>query len=132
MFLFFLVWTGVIVLLIRLNAPLIFPIVFGLFDLLFIFVLLQLVFGRSRILISDGSISVRNSAGLFSTARTVPVSDIVAVKPSIGMQSGKSVRYSVKLTRRGGKDSMLWVTLSEKHDAEWLAAELRKQIGLLH
>jgi hypothetical protein len=128
MTIFFLLWTGVIVLIAYLSVPAFFLVVFGAFDLLFVFILLQLSFGESRILIEANSVRVTNSIAIFSTSVSIPLSDIESVRPSVGMQSGRSVMYSVTLKRQGGKDSGIWVTMKEKRDAEWLAAEIQKQI----
>jgi len=126
---FFLVWTGIIVLIAYLGAPAFFLIVFGAFDLLFLFILLQLSFGESRILIEADVVTITNSIAGLSFRDILQPSDIEAVKPSIGMQSGKSAMYSVMLKRRGGKEARIWVTLKEKRDAEWLAAELQRQVA---
>lgn len=128
MTIFFLLWTGVIVLIAYLSVPPFFLVVFGAFDLLFVFILLQLSFGESRILIEANSVRVTNSIAIFSTSVSIPLSDIESVRPSVGMQSGRSVMYSVTLKRQGGKDSRIWVTMKEKRDAEWLAAEIQKQV----
>jgi hypothetical protein len=125
---FFLLWTAIVVLIVHLDAPFIFWVVFGLFDFLFLFIILQLSFGESRILIDANSVTVTNSIAGFPSTVTIPESDIQTIKPSIGMQSGKSVLYSVTLVRQGGKESRIWVTMKEKHDAEWLAAEIQRHI----
>lgn len=126
---FFLIWTGIVALIVYLDAPFIFWVVFGIFDFLFLFILLQLSFGESRIMIDANSITVTNLVAGFPSTINLPASDIQTIKPSIGMQSGKSVLYSVTLVRRGGKESRIWVAMKEKHDAEWLAAEIQRQIG---
>ena len=127
---FFLVWTAVIVLMVHLGAPFFFPLIFGLFDLLFFYGLLQLAFGRTRIVIEEGNVVLDNVLAGFSFRKIIPVDEIETVRPSIGMQSGKSVFYSILIARRGGKTSTLHVAIREKHDAEWLAAEVRRRIGL--
>jgi len=129
---FLMIWTGVVFLIAYLGAPLMFVLVFGAFDLLFLFLLLQLSFGESRILLEANAVSITNSIAFFSTTVTIPASEIQSVKPSIGMQSGRSVSYLVLLTRQGRKESRIWVTLKEKHDAEWLAEEIRRHIASRH
>jgi hypothetical protein len=126
---FLTIWTGVVFLIAYVEAPLIFVVVFGAFDLLFLFLLLQLSFGESRILLEANAVSITNSIAFFSTTVTIPASEIQSVKPSIGMQLGRSVFYSVLLTRQGRKESRIWVTLKEKYDAEWLAQEIQRHVA---
>ena len=129
MTLFTLLWTGVIVLLVTLGAPVVFIIAFSLFEILFLFALLQLGFGSSRIVIEGDSVTVENSILGIPMKNSLKNGDIESIRPSIGMQSGKTVLYSITLNLRNGKRRALRVALREKHDAEWLAAEIRRRIG---
>ena len=128
-FAFFLIWTAITVGITMLDAPFIFPAIFGFFDVLLLGAILQLLFGESRILIEAGSITITNAIALFSTRVSIPVSDVQTVKPSIGVQAGRSVRHSLSFVRKDGKESRIWMSLSDKRDAEWLAAEIQRQIG---
>ncbi len=126
---FILVWTAITVGITMAGAPLIFPFVFGFFDVLMLLFLLQLLFGESRILIESGAVTITNTIALFSTRSVIPVSELQAVKPSIGVQAGRSVRHTLTFARSGGSESRLWVSLRDKRDAEWLAAEILRQAG---
>ncbi len=126
---FFVVWTGFIVLMLVFGAPVMFPFIFGLFDLLFLYMILQLATGSYRIVIEGDSLTLENTVAGVPSKTVVHVEDIISIKPSIGMQSGKTVFYSIEIARRGGRPATLRVALREKHDAEWLAAELRTRIG---
>ena len=127
---FLVVWTGVVVLLVHLDAPFFFPLLFGLFDFLLVYGFLQLAIGSYRIVIEGGFLTLDNAVAGISFKTVMPLDEIETIKPSIGMQSGKTVFYSILVTRRGGRRSTLHVPLREKHDAEWLAAELRKRAGI--
>ena len=127
---FLFIWIGLVILMVHLAAPVLLSGVFGLFGLLFLYILLQLAFGNARILITTGSVTVHNGLGPISSTTTIPSGEIESVAATIGMQSGASVMYSVTLTRRGGKRLVVRAALREKHDAVWIASRIREGIGL--
>ena len=122
-------WTGVIVFLAALGVPGLFVAIFSLFELILLFAVAQLGFGRSRILFEADSVTVQNSVAGIAVRSTISARDIESVTPTIGMQSGKSVLYAVTITFRNGRKQVMRVNLKEKHDAEWLAAEIRRRIS---
>lgn len=122
---FFLIWSGAIALMVHFGAPVFFTAVFGLFDLLFLYIILQLAFGRCGIQCDAESVTVRNGVGPFSSSVTVRREEIARVAPLIAMQMGSSVRYAVTIATRSGKQVVARTVLKEKHDAEWLAEQIR-------
>ncbi len=125
MIVFFLIWSGAIALMVYLDAPVFFTAIFALFDLLFLFIILQLAFGRCRIQCDADSVTVRNGIGPFSSTVTVRREEIARVAPSIAMQTGNSVRYAVTISTHSGKQVVARTVLKEKHDAAWLAEQIR-------
>ncbi len=121
---FFVIWTGAIVLMIHVGAPIFFIAIFGLFDLLFSYSILQVAFGRCRIQCDPDSITVRNGVGPLSSSVTVRREEITSVAPSIAMQTGNSIRYAVTITTRSGKKIVARTVLKEKHDAAWLGEQM--------
>jgi len=104
---FAIIWTGAVVFMIMKKAPILFPIVFGFFDVLIILGLLDMWFSANRITISRDGIRVRGGLLAMGKEQFVDAGRIEDMKPGKGMQSGNQVFYSIKLSRRGGKDLTL-------------------------
>ena len=122
---FFLIWTGAIVLMVHVGAPVFFIAIFGLFDLLFVYSMLQMAVGRCCIQCDAESVIIRNGVGPISATVTVRRAEISRASPSIAMQTGSSVRYAVTITTFSGKQVVARTVLKEKHDAAWLAEQIR-------
>ncbi len=130
---FLLLWSGSIWLMLSLKAPIFFPIVFGLFDVLIFFLVLQLWFGASRVGIGPGLLIARRSLLGLGSSRQIQCSEIAAIKMPIGMQSGGASGtpfYDIRLVLKNGKEMTIGRQVRDKREAEWLVAEMRKAIGL--
>ncbi|HTP13606.1 MAG TPA: hypothetical protein VMM37_08240 [Bacteroidota bacterium] len=121
---FFLIWTGAIALMVHVGAPFFFIAIFALFDLFFLYSIMQFAVGRCSIQCDADSVTIRNGVGPLSTSVTVRREEIARVAPSIAMQTGHSVRYAVTITTRSGKNIVARTVLKEKHDAAWLAEKM--------
>jgi hypothetical protein len=127
---FTLIWTGVVVLIALADAPLLFVVVFGAFDLLFIGGLVSMNFLSDTILVEAESVSVRHRVFGFLNGTRLPRRSISRVKAVNISQSGTTSYWTVAFEQTGGKGARLWQMLNERRHAEWLAHELRKAIGL--
>ncbi len=121
---FTLLWTGVIWFLIGVRAPLLFPIVFGLFELLLLWMCAELWLRSTRIVISPQEVTVSHRWLLFHRATTIPVTDVAGITTKVGMTSGHRSYYDLKLTRRNGRPVTLGTGVSGKVEAEWLVREM--------
>ncbi|MBP9899988.1 MAG: hypothetical protein KBH45_00905 [Verrucomicrobia bacterium] len=126
---FALVWTGVIWFLLHVRAPLIFPIVFGLFDLLLLWFCAELWLRSSRIVISRQEVTVTHRWVLFRRATTIPTADVAGITTKIGMTSGQFSYYDIKLTRRNGRPVTVGTAVPGKVEAEWLVHEMEMALG---
>lgn len=128
---FFLAWTGIVWFLWT-HAPIIFPIFFGLFDLILLFIVLSLWASSSMVTIGGGTVTIK--AGLFGMGpvRTVSCADITDIMLSVGMQSGGASGtpyYTISLicpSRRVEAGT----GVRDKVEAEWLISEMKKAVGL--
>ncbi len=103
---FFLIWSGFTWLLFKLDAPILFPIVFGLFELL-------LFMGVVTLWLESRSIEIRNqelvlSGGMlgFKRRRMISRSLVTDIRPVRGMQSGNKLYYQIKVETADGKSHL--------------------------
>ncbi len=130
---FFLLWTGVVWFIIHMKAPLIFPIFFGLFDLIFLMMVLSLWLGTSKVTIGQSEVRVHSGLLGIGPTRTVPFSEIAGISMPIGMQSGSrsgTPYYDIKLKLQNGRDVVLASAIRNKLEAEWLISRMKTEIGL--
>lgn len=118
------IWSGSIVLMIAVHAPLIFPIFFGLFDLLFGYIVLVLWCEVVRVRVNAAGVRIAKGLGSPGAERLFPASEIEDVRLAIGMTSGTTAYYDVKLMLRGGRSLSAGGGIRHKHEAEWIAAQV--------
>jgi hypothetical protein len=123
---FLLIWTGSVLLLLKLKAPVLFPIVFGLVEILLIWLFLDILFFHSRVEICNNSISI--AKGLFSLGKkqTLYFSDIERFKIKSCMTVGSKVYYDLNVVTKGGKKHLIAKNLPSRHMAEYLTKEMEK------
>ena len=100
---FWLIWSGIVVLILHLQAPLLFPIAFGIADVVILAIAVDLWFFRSVVDVSPRGVTV--TAGRFGPGRSqwIEAADVAKIAPVQGMQSGQTVYYNIVITSRGGK-----------------------------
>jgi hypothetical protein len=128
--LFALFWGGSIALMLHLRAPLLFPIVFGLFQLLLLIGVLQLWLEVSRVAAEPGSVSVARGYLFPAGEQKIPSGEVAEITTRIGMQAGSRPYYDVMISTKGGKRIIAGRSIRNKREAEWLAATLQQAMGL--
>jgi hypothetical protein len=121
------------VLIVRLNAPIIFPLVFGLFEALLVYIVLQLWFGTSTATVNRDR--VRYRSGLFNAGqfREINSSQIAAVDAVIRSQQGGATGtpyYDIQLIQADGKKITVGQTVRDKDEAEWLVLQMSNALEL--
>jgi hypothetical protein len=126
---FLLLWLGSIALQLYFHAPLVFPIITGIFGLLILIGVLDLWLEVTRVTVDAGTLSW--AKGYLSPGRdhALAASDIAGVTEQIGMQAGTTVYYDVVVTRKGGKKIRVGRSLRDKREAQWLAATIKQALG---
>ncbi|UCC72772.1 MAG: hypothetical protein JSV86_20860 [Gemmatimonadota bacterium] len=125
---FFLIWTAITVALPRLGAPIIFPIVFGLFDVLLFIAVFQLWLGSTRVVLTHGAARISHSP--LARTRTISADDIDDVTLKIGMQAGNRPYYDIQIVRSDGKKLYAGRSIRDKREAEWLVERMKEALGL--
>jgi hypothetical protein len=109
---------------IHLGAPVVFPIVFGLFEVLLLFAAVDLWLTARVIEVNRAEI--RFSKGVFGSgkSRILPRDEIESIKPTRGMQSGSKLYYQIEVATQGGKKH----TIANQIDSLLLAKSLVREI----
>jgi hypothetical protein len=126
---FLVLWLGGLGLQIYFGAPLIFPIVTGLFAVLFLLAVLDLWLQVSRVTAGAGAVSWATGYIVPGREHTISASEIADVTTAIGMQAGNTVYYDIVLVRKVGKKAKLGRSIRDKREAEWLAGTIKKAIS---
>lgn len=130
---FLALWTGVLILIVRLKAPIIFPLAFGLFEALLVYIVLQLWFGTSTATVNRDRVRFRS--GLFDVGRysEIKSSEISAVEAVIRSQQGGATGtpyYDIQLIQVDGKKVTVGQTVRDKSEAEWLVSQMSSALEL--
>jgi hypothetical protein len=83
-------WMAIVWFLIHVKAPLLFPIVFGLFGLLLIYGTLQLWFGVSRVTVNASTVAVASGYISPGGEQAFMAGEISDISTTIGMQAGST------------------------------------------
>jgi hypothetical protein len=126
---FLLVWSGVVALLVVLGAPLLFVVVFGGFDLLFMALVLQQWSGTSLVQANHDGLSVTTRLAGIRTVRKRAADQVADIKIGIGMQAGSRAYYRLQAADRDGKKLTLGDGIGSREEAEWLAEQVRAALG---
>ena len=115
------------------HAPILFPIAFGLFALFLLYITIQLWFGTTRVVMGSGGVTLQ--AGLLGggKVRRIALSEIASISDRITSQQGGATGvpyYDIELTLRDGKKLTLGRSVRDKHETEWLVAEMQRLAGV--
>lgn len=127
---FTLLWLAIVWVLFLFKAPVAFPVVFGLFGLLFIFVTLKLWLGVSRVTVDAGALAVASGYLSPGRERRLERGEIADVTIAIGMQAGSRPYYDVVILRKSGRKVVAGHGMRDKREAEWLATTIKSALGL--
>jgi hypothetical protein len=127
---FTLLWTGIVAALVYFGAPLVFPIVFGIFELLLVWGTLQIWLGVSRVTLDAETLAVASGYVYPGRERRLAAREIADVTTAIGMQAGPTPYYDVVILRKDGKKVTAGRSIRNKREAEWLAVTIKGALGL--
>ena len=125
---FGILWTA-ITLFLAMRAPFVFPIVFGLFDLLIGYIALTLWLEAVRVRVNPAGVKVARGFGEPGEERLVPAREVADVKLAVGMSSGTRVWWDLSLACSNGRSVPLGGGMRDRHEAEWLAAQVKDALA---
>jgi hypothetical protein len=127
---FMAIWLAALALQLYLKAPIVFPIVTGLFGIVIAIFVLELWLGVSRVTLGGGTLTLATGYLTPGRERSLTADEIADVVPAIGMQAGKTVYYDVVIRRKNGRKTTAGSSVRDKREAEWLAATIKQSLGI--
>jgi len=121
---FLLIWTAVIVFLIWKHAPLIFPLVFGVIDLLMAAFTFDLWLRRSRVVATPAQVQIETAWLGIKKRRTLKVSEVASLATDVGATAGHTAYYDLKIRTRDGQEFTAAKNLGSKPEADWLVRQM--------
>ena len=95
-------WSGVVGLLLYLDAPLLFKVVFGGFEMILVLAVVSMWLGTSKVVVTSETVRVsRRYLGL-GRVREFSRGNISGVEIKRGMQSGRKLYYHIELILQEG------------------------------
>ena len=130
LFVFTLIWTGAIWFMVTEKVPLLFPIVFGLFDALFVVILFGMLFASTRVTVDPLGLTLRWRMLCFGSTTRLSPEEIDCIKFDDGMRSGDKVWYDIKAVTKAGRRHNLAGSIPSKDQAAWIAFALAEKLGV--
>ena len=155
---FLLIWSGFLALMIYKHAPILFPIVFGLFEIFILWGCFMAWFKSSRVTVNGSGVTLQNRYLIFRRTRQFAADEIVRFDTKVGMTSGTTVFQDLKLITRASQDNMaarkarypqtgekpplqfrtldppgvtMASSIASKPEADWLLREMARALGRL-
>jgi hypothetical protein len=123
-------WTAVVFFLAKSSAPVLFPIVFGLFDILIGYFWFDSTFRHSRLTANRQRLISQQRWIFFQSMKEWPASAIRDISLKVGMSSGQQRYYDLIASLDTGKKATLANAIPTRIEADWLASELKSALGL--
>ncbi len=125
----FLVMFSAITFVITNRAPFIFPLAFGFFSLLLLYMTLTLWLQTTRVVISSSSVALQQGWLGGGKTKLIPLDDVTSIADRVTAQQGGAsgtCYYDITLTQRDGKTVTLGHTIREGPEKDWLVAEITR------
>jgi hypothetical protein len=121
-----LIWTGIVVALFWnwKQVPAIFPLLFGVFDLLIGLFAFDFWFRRSRVVVTPTQMQIETSWPGFKKRRTLEASQVVSIAADIGATTGHTAYHDLKVRLRDGREITVAKNLGVKPEADWLVRQM--------
>jgi FtsH-binding integral membrane protein len=121
---FCLIWTGIVALLVWKHAPFLFPLVFGVMDLLMAAFVFDLWFRRSRVVVGSESVTIQKAWLAFKKEQRFQAGEIKDITSEIGATAGHAAYHDLKIRTRAGRQITAASNLASKPEADWLVRQM--------
>ena len=128
---FLALWYVITYLIFKQHAPLIFRIMWPVFDAILVVWVISLMFGTTTVLIGDGQLQVtRRLLGMPASTRRVPADEVLDVRSIAGMTAGTTVYRRIQVRYGRGKELNFGDGIKDPIEADWLATKIGETLGL--
>ncbi|HEY1922898.1 MAG TPA: hypothetical protein VGG44_09025 [Tepidisphaeraceae bacterium] len=110
------------------HVPNWFPLIFIAVGALVAFVGMRLLLLKTTIDIRHGVISINNTIGPLDRRREIEAADISDISVKLQGQSGNRPFYGIAAIRTAGGSTNICGTIYDKGDADWIAAEIKREL----
>ncbi len=124
----FAIWSALFWLLIHLKAPILFPIVWGFFDLLIFAGVLHFFASTTRVVADASGLTITKRMTGIGRTQVIPAGDVAEIKTKIGMTAGQTAYQNITIVRRDGRETVAGSAIKDSQEAQWLAAEMMKRV----
>ena len=124
----FAIWSALFWLLIHLKAPILFPIVWGFFDLLIFAGVLHFLTGTTRVVADASGLTITKRMIGIGRTQVIPAGDVAEIKTKIGMTAGQTAYQNITIVQRDGRETVAGSAIKDSQEAQWLAAEMMKRV----
>jgi hypothetical protein len=128
--LFTLFWSGVVWLLIDQHAPLLFPVVFGFFDVILVLWTLHEWFATTRVVAGRGGLTLTKHLLGLGRTRALAAADLSQINIVHGETYNNIVLYNIQIVRQNGSLVTAGDEIPDAHEAHWLALEMARCAGV--
>jgi hypothetical protein len=119
-----LIWTGIILLMLGKHAPLVFPLVFAALDALMSIFLADLWLRHSWLRVTPERVTLRTNWLTYKKETVLAAADVASLKADPGAMAGHATYYDLKLRLRDGREIIAAKHLSHKPEADWLLRQI--------
>lgn len=112
-----------------------FPLAFGLFALILLYITAQMWLGTSRIIFGHSDLTIQSGLLGGGQSHRFPLVEISSIASKIRAQQGAATGtpyYDIELTLRNGNNLTMGKVIRNKHETDWLVQEMRNLAGLAH
>jgi hypothetical protein len=125
---FTLIWAAATWATIAFDAPVIFPIVFGAFGALLLYLVIDQWTGVARVTADRAGVTIATGWLVAGRERTLRAADVAEVTTKIGGQAGRTAYYDVTIVTTAGKRVTAGGGIPDKREAEWLAGTVQEAL----
>lgn len=123
------VWYGFIWMMVSLGAPLVFPIMFGLFAAIMVWFLLELWVAEISVEVGNGTLAFTKRLLGPGRSRSFMRDQITAMRPTPGMQANNKLYYRIELSTRNDDEHIIATQLDSQRLARRLIGEMQEVLG---
>jgi hypothetical protein len=130
---FLAIWSASTYAIFKEHAPLIFRIVWPVFEAILVLWVVSMMFGSTTVLIGDGELKVTwRFCGIPVSTRRVPSSEARDVRSIAGMTAGTTVYRRIQVCYGQREELNFGDGIKDPIEADWLATRIGEALGVTH